>query len=71
MYNKVKTELIERFRETGKIGFTKPSTESEAYQIIETLAEVFSKEETDQLEETVISLVDITERLRNFFKNFN
>ena len=70
MYNKIKAELIERYNETGKIGFTKPETEQEAYQIIETLSQLFNENE-DNEEETVINLSDITERLRNFFKNFN
>lgn len=75
MYTKVRDELIERYKQTGKIGFTKPNTEEEAYQIIETLAQVFEKDEekiaNEVVEETVINLSDITERLRNFFKNFN
>jgi ABC-type Fe3+-hydroxamate transport system substrate-binding protein len=74
MYTKVKNELIERYQQTGKIGFTKPATEEEAYQIIETLAQVFERDEEvakEVVEETVINLSDITERLRNFFKNFN
>lgn len=71
MYTKVKNELIERYKETGKIGFTKPADDKEAYQIIETLAQVFSKDEEPEEQETIINLSDITERLRNFFKNFN
>lgn len=69
MYNKVKQELIERYNETGKIGFTKPATREEAYQIIETLSQ-FYQEETEPEEEIVINLSDITEKLRNFFNNF-
>lgn len=69
MYNKIKSELTERYFQTGKIGFTKPESEIEAFQIIETLAQLFEEEPTEQ-EETVINLSDITERLRNFFKEF-
>lgn len=69
MYEKIKKELIERYEETGKIGFTKPATKEEAYQIIETLAQVF-KEDDEPQEEIVINLSDVTERLRNFFNNF-
>ena len=69
MYNKIKIELTERYHQTGKIGFTKPVDDAEAYQLIETLAQVFNNKE-EQEQETVINLSDITERLRNFFKEF-
>lgn len=69
MYHKVRQELKERYESTGRIGFFKPKDINEAYSIIETLSEVY-RQQKEEPEEVVLNLSDLTERLRNFFKNF-
>ena len=68
MYSKIKQELIERYEQTGKIGFSKPATREEAYQLIETLSNLC--ESNTEPEIVTLSLTQLTDKLREFFKNF-
>ena len=81
----LREELLERYKNTGKIGFTKPKSDEEAYALIETVISLYQKEENskiheqveelnnvneEQIEEVVINLYELTEKLRNFFEKF-
>ena len=65
----IKEELLERYLNTGKIGFLKPKSLEEAYSIIDVVSEMY--EEDNKCEEVItISLHDIAEKMRNFFTDF-
>lgn len=68
MYSKIKQELIERYEQTGKIGFAKPATRAEAYQLIEALSNIYEAKEEPEI--VTLSLTQLTDKLREFFKNF-
>lgn len=62
----VREELLERYQQTGKIGFIKPKNLDEAISIIDSLTCAYEEEP----EEVVITLPEITERMKNFFEKF-
>ena len=62
----VREELLERYQQTGKIGFLKPKNLDEAISIIDSLTYAYEEEP----EEIVITLSEITERMKNFFSKF-
>lgn len=66
--SEIRKELLERYNTTGRIGLSKPKNYDEAISIIETLVNIH--DDTEQQEEVVINLSDMTERLREFFNNF-
>lgn len=67
-------ELLDRYKSTGRIGFSKPKNLDEALKLIDTIVELYSDEqekEEEKEEEVVLSLAEITEQLKQFLKNFN
>lgn len=66
--SEIRKELLERYNTTGRIGLAKPKNYDEAVSIIETLVNIH--DDTEQQEEVVINLSDMTEKLREFFNNF-
>ena len=66
--SEIRKELLERYNTTGRIGLSKPKNYDEAISIIETLVNIH--DDTEQQEEVVINLSDMTEKLREFFNNF-
>lgn len=81
----LKQELIERYQNTGKVGFTKPESDEEAYSLIATIVQLYNNEkdeeitqniedlsnvDEEQIEEVVLNLYDLTERFRKFFEKF-
>ena len=66
--SEIRKELLERYNTTGRIGLSKPKNYDEAISIIETLVNIH--DDTEQQEEVVINLSDMTKRLKEFFNNF-
>ena len=65
--NSLKDELIERYEQTGRIGFHKPKTKEEAYELIETILDCYN---TPEPETITINLSDLTKSMNNFLNNF-
>lgn len=64
----LKEELLERYHSTGRVGFCNPKTLQEAYSLIDTIVKLYEEDTTNEKEEVVISLSEMTEKLKNFFK---
>ena len=68
LHEQIRRELIERYEETGRDGFNKPKSLDEALQLIDTISRLYENDK--EPENIVISLSDITEKLRTFFDNY-
>ena len=62
----VREELLERYQQTGKIGFIKPKSLDEAISIIDSLTCAYEEEP----EEIIITLPHIVKKMKNFFDKF-
>lgn len=68
LQEQVRRELIERYEETGRVGFNKPKSLDEALELINTISRLYENDK--EVENVVISLSDITEKLRTFFDKY-
>lgn len=69
--NKIKEQLIERYINTGKVGFTKLSSMDEALHLIDNIILMYDSpnQTIPQKEVEIVNLCDMTEKLRNYFKD--
>ena len=68
LHEQIRRELIERYEGTGRVGCNKPKSLDEALQLIDTISRLYENDK--EPENIVISLSDITEKLRTFFDNY-
>lgn len=66
MKEEIKKELIERYQQTGKIGFAKPSSEKEAYALIDLILNYESPEKEEKI---ILNIPDLTRKMQQFFNN--
>lgn len=66
MSSTIRAELLERYHQTGKIGFTRPKDEAEAYSLIESLTSLLEEEP----KEIVLTIPEIAQKMKEFFENF-
>ena len=62
----IREELLERYQQTGKIGFIKPKNLDEAMSIIDNLTCAYEEEP----EEVIITLSEVDDKMKKFFTKF-
>lgn len=66
----ISKELVERYLQTGKIGFYRPKNKNEALSLIETVLELYRQEPEviQEVEEITFNLKDLTSKLTSLLK---
>lgn len=63
----LREDLLKRWRETGKIGFERVRSQAKAYQLIDTIVDLYEEEEASK--EVYVSLKELSKELKNFILN--
>ena len=58
----LKQELLERYENTGRVGFAKPQSIEEAYSLIDTICELYNNEQNKQIAEDLNTLENVNEQ---------
>ena len=59
--NPIYSELLERYNQTGKIGFVKPKSLDEALEVIEIISKFYDEEPVEE-----ISLNSLVQEMENY-----